>query len=355
MTGSRGRLLSVFMALAAAHLAFCLIVWGYGESPRVMLGLLAEGTWGSSYGVGQVLFKATPLLFAGIAVDVALRAGLFNVGAEGQIAVASLAAAWLGTRLPAATPAVVAAPLVLVCAMAAGAAWAAVPALLRSRFGAHEVLSTIVANRLSDSLVSALLAGGLALVGTTRTLEVVPGARLARLERFSSAFSGSAASVSIVLALLLAFGISLAFEKTRLRELVLVGQNPVACAAAGIPVKSRVAQALLLSGAIAGLASSATVLGYKGYYEMGLAAGAGFGGLAVAMLGRGSATGLVLAALLFGTLEQGGLSINAHVPREIMAVLEGVVIVAVALADARVRAALPALPRASGRARGAPA
>jgi simple sugar transport system permease protein len=87
-----------------------------------------------------------------------------------------------------------------------------------------------------------------------------------------------------------------------------------------------------------GLASTATVLGYKGYFESGLGAGAGFGGIAVAMLGRGSAVGLVLAALLFGTLEQGGLAINAYVPMEAMQVLEGVIIVAVALADARIRA-----------------
>ena len=96
---------------------------------------------------------------------------------------------------------------------------------------------------------------------------------------------------------------------------------------------------MVLSGAIAGLGSLAPVLGYKGYYESGLGAGAGFGGIAVALLGRGNPVGLLLAALLFGTLEQGGLAINARVPMEVMTILQGVVIVAVALADARVRAA----------------
>jgi simple sugar transport system permease protein len=116
--------------------------------------------------------------------------------------------------------------------------------------------------------------------------------------------------------------------------------NPVACAAEKIPVGRRVTEALVLSGAIAGLASVGTVLGYKGYFEQGLGAGAGFGGIAVAMIGRGSALGLLFAALLFGTLQQGGLAINAHVPMEVMDVLEGVIIASVALADARVRAAL---------------
>ncbi|HVJ94943.1 MAG TPA: hypothetical protein VM580_34425, partial [Labilithrix sp.] len=99
---------------------------------------------------------------------------------------------------------------------------------------------------------------------------------------------------------------------------------------------------LMASGALAGAASMGTVLGYKGYFEEGLGAGAGFGGVAVALLGRGNGFGLVLAALLFGTLSQGGLALNAHVPKELMDVLQGVVICAVALADARLRAAVTA-------------
>jgi ABC-type uncharacterized transport system permease subunit len=127
----------------------------------------------------------------------------------------------------------------------------------------------------------------------------------------------------------------------------LLGQNAVACEAERIAVRRRLAQAMLLSGAFAGLGATATVLGYKGYFESGLGAGAGFGGIAVAMLGRGNAVGLVAAALLFGTLQQGGLAINAHVPMEMMDVLQGVIIVAVALADGKVRAALArALPKA---------
>jgi simple sugar transport system permease protein len=152
-----------------------------------------------------------------------------------------------------------------------------------------------------------------------------------------------------VLAIACAFALPWAFARTRLlHEIALVGMNRVACAAERMPVARRVAQAMLASGAIAGLVSSATVLGYKGYFESGLGAGAGYGGIAVAMLGRGSPAGLIASALLFGTLEQGGLAINAHVPMEVMQVIEGVVIVSVALADARVRAVIArAVPRGS--------
>ncbi len=327
--------------VAAGWLAFCVLVWLYGASPRAMAVLLFEGTWGTSYGAGQVLFKATPLLFTGVAVDLALRAGLFNIGAEGQLAVASLVAGVVGSRLPAGTPALVALPVVLACAMAAGAAWAAVPALLKGRVGAHEVISTIMMNRVADGAIGLAMASGLAMTGTVRTVDVVPGARMPRLEAAFAGFRGSAASFAVVVALFFAAIVVRAHRRTRFgRELGLIGKNPVAMQAEKVPVRRRLEQALLLSGALAGAASLATVNGYKGYFEEGLGAGAGFGGVAVALLGRGSASGLVLAALLFGTLQQGGLALNAHVPKELMDVLQGVVIVAVALADVRVRRAV---------------
>jgi len=335
----RDRLLAVVAGLLATYVLFCLVVFAYGEAPRLVVAELFAGTWGSAYGIGQVVFKATPLLFAGVAVELALRAKLFNIGAEGQMAVASLALGAVGAWLPPTVPRLVAWPLLVLVAVVAGAAWAVPPAYLKAERGVHEVLTTVLMNRVADTVLALSLAGGLALAGTTRTRDIPPSATLPRL---SFVFPGSSANVSVVLAVALAVGVAWAFRRTRARELWLVGENPVAAAAAKLPVRRRVAQAMLLSGAVAGLASTATVLGYKGYFELGLGAGAGFGGLAVAMLGRGSALGLVLAALFFGTLEQGGLAVNAHVPREIVSVLEGVAIVVVAVVErwaARARAA----------------
>ena len=345
---TRASVLATITALAVALIAFDLLVWAYGESPRAIVGELFLGTWGTTYGIGQVLFKATPLLFTGVAVDVGLRAGLFNIGAEGQLVVASLAVGTVGARLGAGTPAWVALPVVTFAAFVAGGAWAAVPAVLRARFGAHEVISTIMMNRIADALVGGAFGYVLAQAGTMRTPDVVAAARFPRLEGALPAFRGSAVSFALPLAVAATFATYWALRRTRVgREIGHVGMNPVACAAERIPVQRRLVQALMLSGAIAGLASAGTVLGYKGYYESGLGAGAGFGGLAVALLGRRNAVGLVLAALFFGTLAQGGLAINARVPMEIMGILQGVVIVAVALADVRVRAALL---RTAGRA-----
>lgn len=339
---TRATALATVSGLAAGWLAMVALVWIYGESPRAVVEQLLGGTWGMPYGVGQVLYKATPLLLSGVAVDLALRAGLFNIGAEGQLAVAGLAVGAVGARLPVGTSAWVALPAVVSVALLAGAAWAVVPAVLRARYGAHEVISTIMMNRIADALVALGLVAGLAIPGTVRTPDVVPGARLARLETFGlPSLHGSAVSLALPLALAVTVAAAAWLRRTRIgREVVLVGMSPTACAAERIPVARRLAAALVLSGAVAGLAAVAPVLGYKGYFESGLGAGAGFGGIAVALLGRGHPVGLVLAALLFGTLEQGGLVINGSVPMEITTVLQGVVIVAVALADARVRARL---------------
>lgn len=330
--------LAVVVGLAAAHLAFCTLVWLYGESPLAMTRELFVGTWGTPYGVGQVLFKATPLFFTGLAVHVALRAGLFNIGVEGQLAVASVAVGTLGAHLPPGVRWFLAWPLLFAVAMGSGALWSLLPAVLRSRFGTHEVITTILMNRLAGVAVNVALGLGLAEAGSVRTPDVVFGARLPRLSAFAPSLGGSAVSLAALIAVATVVLTLVLLPRTRYgREAVLAAANPVACAAERIPVARRLLQSLVLSGAIAGLASLGTVLGYKGYYEQGLGAGAGFTGIAVAMLGRGRILGMVVAALLFGMLAQGGLVLNAHVPMEVMEVLEAVVVLAVALGDGAVR------------------
>jgi simple sugar transport system permease protein len=331
------RAAGIVAGLAAGWLALAIVVWAYGESPREIAGQALAGTWGMPYGIGQVLYKATTLLLTGVAVDVALRAGLFNIGVEGQLAVAALAVASVGARLPPGSSSWVALPAMVLVALTTGALWAAIPALLRARFDANEVISTIMMNRIADAAVGLSLARGLAIPGTSRTPEVVPGARLAPLQVGPlSSMHGSAVSVAWPLALVVAGLVAAWIARARIgRELVLVGLSPAPCAAEGIPVGRRAGLALLISGAVGGLAAIGPVLGYKGYYESGLGAGAGFEGLAVALIGRRSVVGLIFAALFFGTLEQGGLAVNARIPMEVTTVLEAVAIVAVALADVR--------------------
>lgn len=326
-----GRLRIVF-AFAGALLVFNLLTEVFGEAPAAMLRLAFEGTWGTAYGIGQVLFKATPLLLTGLAFHVALRAGLFNIGAEGQLGLASLAGAYVGATLPANLPWAIALPITLVTAMAVGAAYAGIVGAMRARLGVHEIISGIMLNRCADVLLPWVLVAGLGATGL-RTADVVVGARLMPLDKLFGALSGSAVSIAFLLAVALTFAVYVWLHKSRAgREMRWVGINPDACQAHGVDVARRRIEAMVLSGALAGFAVAGTVLGYKGYYELGLGAGAGFSGIAVAMVGRNSAVGLLAAALVFGTLAQAGLAINARVPKEAMGVLEALVILLVAAA-----------------------
>jgi simple sugar transport system permease protein len=341
-------LLPVALALAGIVLILNLVSFAFGAAPLATLGSAAAGTWGTPYGMGQVLFKATPLILTGLSFEVAFRAGLFNIGAEGQLALASLAGGWIGTLLPQGTPALVAVPVVLGAAMLTGALWALVPALMRARLGVHEIISTIMMNRIADVLVPF---GLVALLGASalRTADLAPGAALPRLDRAFPSLVGSAASAAFPLAVLLAFAVHALLRRTRAgREMRWTGQNAEACRAEGIDVPRRLVQAMLLSGALAGAAMAATVLGYKGYYELGLGTGAGFAGIAVALLGRGHPLGIVLAAVLFGTLEQAGLAINARVPKEATNVLTACAIVLVAVGNRAGKRALRAEPDPRG-------
>lgn len=351
----------ILLPLAGAVLVLNVIVFVFGEAPATILARAVEGTWGTPYGVGQVLFKATPLILTGLSFEVALRAGLFNIGGEGQLALAGLVAGIVGASLPRALPGVVAFPIAIAAAVAAGALLALPPAVMRARLGVHEIISGIMLNRIVDAIVPWALAVA---IGSTalRTGDVAPAAMLPRLDTlhvrvmgFSlSSLRGSAASLAFPLAVVLAFAVSAWLRRSRAgREIRWTGLGLAASRAEGVDVRRRMIQAMVLSGAFAGATAAATVLGYKGYFELGLGEGAGFSGIAVAMLGRGSALGIVLAALLFGTLAQAGLAINASVPKEAMSVLEAVVIVLAVVehsASRRARAAPKPEPTAPASA-----
>jgi simple sugar transport system permease protein len=355
--------LVVVIAIAGLWITFNLLAFAFAQAPAATLGRAIAGTWGTPYGIGQVLFKATPLLFTGYAFHIAERAGLFNIGADGQLAAASLCGAAFAARLPQGTPAPVAVLLSLSVAALAGAIVAAPPAIMRARLHVHEVISGIMMNRIVDVLVPFTLATVIG-ASSLRTADVAPGAVLPRLDRAIPQLAGSAASIAFLLAVALVVALHFWQRRSRAgRELGWIGLNPVACRAEGIDVRSRLTLAMLLSGAFAGLGMSATVLGYKGYFEIGLGSGAGFAGIAVALLGRGHPAGIVLAAIFFGTLEQAGLAINARVPKEAMSVLEAVAIVLVSASSRFARAeakgaeppaAAPA-PKAEASAESAPA
>ena len=325
------------VALLLAAVVGDVLILSFGQSPGAVYRLLLEGTWGNAYGFGQVLYKATTLVFTGLAVGLGLRAGLFNIGAESQLAAGGFCAALVGLLLPAGIPALLCLPIYILAAALGGGAVGAVPGVLKARFGAHEVIVTIMLNFIVLALLNYLTSTRLHVPDTLHTPEIGSGA-LPRISDVAPSFQGSAANATILLAVLAAFAFGWFLFRTRRGfELRAVGLQPHAAEYAGVHVGGVTWRALAISGAIAGIGGLNYVLGYKHYYEEGFATGAGFLGIAVALVGRSHPIGIGLAALLFATLSQGGLAVNALVPKQMVDVLQAVVILAVATSVPEVR------------------
>ena len=339
------------VALVVALVAGDLLMLMYGQAPGAVWRMLLEGTWGNSYGFGQVLYKATTLTCTGLAVAVGLRAGLFNIGAEGQLAAGGFGAALVGLLLPAGTPALIAIALCVIAALAAGGAVGSVPGVLRARFGAHEVIVTIMLNFVILALLNYFVSAKLHVPETVHTPEIHAGT-VPRLAQLFSAFHGSAANWTIAIVLFAAIAVWwVLFRTVAGYELRAVGIQPHAAEYAGVRVGRVWFKSMTMSGALAGLGGINFVLGYKHYYEDGFTGGAGFLGIAVALVGRNDPIGVVLAALFFATLSQGGLAINAMVPKQIVEVLQGIVILAVAMAVPEVRRVIrDSLPKRKAKA-----
>ena len=319
---------AVLLALAAGGL----LIAAVGQSPIEVYGLLVREALGTGYGVGQTLFKSTPLVFAGLAVALAFRAGLFNVGVEGQMYLGGFAAALVGAY--ARVPAVFALPLAMLAAAAAGALWGALPGVLKARFGAHEVINTIMLNFIAFALVS-WWGRGLFVPATVRTREVVAAAWVPRLDALAPWLKGSPANFTLLLATAFAVALAVFLFRTRAGyELRVLGLSPGAAEYAGVRTGRAQVLAFALSGAVAGLGGTNYVLGYKHYFELDFTAGAGFLGIAVALLGRSHPAGVLVAALFFGTLAYGGLVVNQRVPADLVNVLRALVILFASSASA---------------------
>ena len=338
--GVREAILPAVVALLVAMIVGDLLILSFGQNPGTVYRLLLDGTWGNAYGFGQVLYKATTLTFTGLAVAIGLRAGLFNIGAESQLAAGGFVAALVGLALPPGLPSLLTLPLYLAAAAIGGGVVGGIPGALKAKFGAHEVITTIMLNFIVIALLNYLTVRFLKVPGSLHTSEIHAGG-VARLSDFVPAFHGSAANLVIVLAAIVALAAWWFLFKTRPGfELRATGLQPLAAEYGGVSVGGVWWRTLMLSGAIAGVGGLNFVLGYKHYYEDAFASGAGFLGIAVAIVGRNHPLGVVLAALVFATISQGGLAVNAVVPKQMVDVLQAVVIIAVASSVPEVRRVL---------------
>src|ERR1051325_2949950 len=333
-------ILPAVVALIIAAVVGDVLILSFGQSPGAVYKQLLEGTWGNAYGFGQVLYKTTTLTFTGLAVAMGLRAGLFNIGAESQMAFGGFCAAMIGLILPAGMPALVVLPVYVVAAAIGGGAVGGAAGALKAEVGAHEVITTIMLNFILLALLNYRVAGHFKVPGSLHTQEIKAGS-VGRLETMYAGFHGSAANYIILLALVVAYGVWFFLFKTRRGyELRATGLQPEAAEYGGVNIGRTWMMAMALSGAIAGIGGLNYILGYKHYYEEGFVSGSGFLGIAVAIVGRNHPVGVLLAAILFATISQGGLAVNALVPKEFVDVLQAVVIIAVASSVPEVRKVL---------------
>jgi general nucleoside transport system permease protein len=286
---------------------------------------LFRSSLGSDNAISETIVNATPLLFGGLSVALAFRAGLFNIGAEGQILIGAMGAAIVGFSFDG-LPTFAHLPLAVLGGFLAGAMWGFIPGILKARTGAHEVIITIMLNYVAFSLVTWLLKTSVFLrPGRTDPISK-PVAESAQLMTF---FEGLRVHAGILLALAAAYFVWwLLFRSTVGFSFRAVGANPSAAAYAGISVAGTYVLAMSLAGGLAGLAGTSQVLGVQYSVFPGFSSFLGFDAIALALLGRSHPFGVVLAALLFGALRAGAAGMQAvtDTPVDIIVVIQALII-----------------------------
>lgn len=353
-------LISLILAMGIS----ALVILAIGESPWTALTTMVEGALGSSYGWGFTLYYATNFIFTGLAVMVAYHAALFNIGGEGQAAMGGLGVALVLLYLPLPHWAL-ALPVAMLGAAAFGAAWAFIPAWLQAKRGSHIVITTIMFNFIAAAVLSYVLVNLLRPVGSMDPASARFPAETA-LPRLSelAAWVGIAwgrntpVNITFLVAVLACVLVWVLIWRTRLGyEIRALGKSERGAVYAGInPVRITIV-AMLISGGLAGMMAINNVMGESGRLVLNAVEGAGFIGIAVALMGRNHPFGIFLAALLFGFLYQGGgeLALWTSIPRELIVVIQALVILFTGALDNMVRMPLErlflALRRSGGQAR----
>jgi general nucleoside transport system permease protein len=326
ITNSRltSSLLSFLIAIGVATLFIAIAGFDIKDGFQAIF----KGAFGSKAAIADDLGRATPLIFTGLAVAVALRAGLFNVGVQGQMYMGALVASQVG--LIQGLPAWAHVPLVFLSAAVGGGLWGMVPAILKARFRAHEVITTIMLNYVVNLFTSYLVNYPLHAPGepTAETIKVAISAQLPHL------IKGGGVTIAIFIAIILAIIVKLLIDRSVLGyEIRAVGFNPKAAEAKGISQTKVWLYTMAISGAIAGFAGASEVLGTYQRFTVGFSSSYGFDGIAIALMGYSDGLGALIAALVLGTIRSGALVMNrtAGIPVDFVVVIQGLILLFLAI------------------------
>ena len=290
--------------------------------PLIAYGALVSGSFGSFDAIINTLVQATPLILAGLAVGLGFKAGLFNIGAQGQFLMGGLAAAAVGVAT-AGLPPIAAIPLALMAGLTAGFAYGFIPGFLKAFTGAHEVVTTIMLNYVAIQIIAYVVSGPLRgeNVSFART-ETITSAALPVLAGRNGHIGIAFALVAVPIIAWLLFRSTLGFE------IRTVGANPEAARYAGMRPRLLTILTMAISGLLAGLAGATVILGTVGHIPAAYATGVGFDAIAVALLGRSHPVGVLFAGLLFGAMRAGSglMQIQAGIPVQMVNVLQAVIL-----------------------------
>jgi ABC-type uncharacterized transport system permease subunit len=342
-----GQVLGIVAAFVFAGVVGGAIIAAYGESPLRVYGIVIDFSTARFQDVARVLENATPLIFSGLAVAVAFKAGMFNIGVEGQYYVGMVTATVAAVSFE--LPGVLHVIVVILFAILGASIWAAIPAILKVKTGAHEVVTTIMMNGIAVSLVAWALNnplrasdGGLVDLRSDRFPESALVPHIGRSLGLDSETIPNSVNLTWLfpLALLACVGVWFLLSRTRLGyEARATGLSPGSAEAGGISIGGVQLKTFLISGALAGLVGLNHLLGDAGFLGINYETTLGFTGIGVAFLGRNHPAGIALAAILLGMIARGqdGVAISTDLPTEILIILEGLLILSVVVAYEVVR------------------
>jgi general nucleoside transport system permease protein len=324
------------VCLMVALLAAAAVVALVGQNPAEVIQVLLHGAFGTQRGLSYTFYYATTFIFTGLAVAVAFHGGLFNIGGEGQAILGGLGVGLMALWLSPSLPAWVMLPLMLVVGAVFGAVWAAVPGYLQAYRGSHVVITTIMFNFIASSLLGYLLVNHLRPPGSM-SVESAAFADSAKLPGMQQVLAwlgiewpASPLNFSVFLALAAALAVYLFLWRTRAGyHLRAVGSSASAAEYGGINSRKQIIVAMAVSGALAGMVGMNEIAGVNGRLLLDFVSGAGFTGIAVALMGRNHPVGIIFASVLFGALFQGGAEVSFEVQgfsRDMVVMLQGFIV-----------------------------
>ena len=317
--------------LLTALLVAGLVIRMLGESPVESLGILLSNSLNLD-GLGYTLFYATTFIFTGLSVSIAMKAGLFNIGTDGQMYIAGLGLTVAMLTLDSRLPALLLIPAAMLGSMLFGALWAWLPGYLQAKRGSHIVVTTIMFNFIAASLMNFVIVKYLIPEGSqnTSSRNFADAGSMPRLGEWIPSFADAPLNIGFIIAIaaLVAYGV-VVWRSPWGYTLRATGLNPNAAHYAGVRISRMIIVAMLISGAFAGLAAVNSIMGSNHYLSISFPQGAGFIGIAIALMGRQHPVGIFVSGVLFGALIQGGGELSMakqNIPAEMFVVIQGLII-----------------------------